>query len=31
LRKARVDDRYADTAAKLISQAENRIQGLPGR
>ena len=31
LRKARVDDRYADTAAKLISQIETRIRGLSDR
>jgi hypothetical protein len=30
-RKARIDDRYADAAAKLISQVENRIRGLSGR
>jgi tetratricopeptide (TPR) repeat protein len=29
--KARVDDRYAETAAALISQVENRVRGLSGR
>lgn len=30
-RKARIDDRYSDAAAKLISQAETRLRGLSGR
>ena len=30
-RKAMVDDRYAETAAKLMSQVENRLRGLSDR
>jgi tetratricopeptide (TPR) repeat protein len=30
LRKARIDDRYAEAAGKLISRAEERIRGLSG-
>lgn len=31
LRKARVDDRYAEAASKLISQVESRLRDLSGR
>jgi tetratricopeptide (TPR) repeat protein len=30
-RKARIDDRYSDAAAKLISQTEGRLRDLSGR
>jgi tetratricopeptide (TPR) repeat protein len=30
-RKARIDDRYSDAAAKLISQTESRLRDLSGR